>query len=320
MKKTKLNTIVTLALLVVTTFPFADHRTLNNGRIAEYTGSRDVGVVASGMWHLDKIHAYQAWATLPADKTVLVAVLDTGIDATHPDLAGKVVGAVNFSHSDTADDVNGHGTYLAGIIAAAANGAGATGLAYNASLLNVKVAGDDGIADQAALAEGIIWATDNGAQVINISITFNKPAAAVQGAIEYAWSKGVLIVAAAGNNYSTDPKYPAAYPGVIGVAATDQNDNIAKWSNTGDWVAVDAPGVGILSTLPHDGYGQKNGTSAATALVSGEAALLFTVATDSNGDGRVNDEIRQVIVAGTDAVADNGAGRINVLQAAKMTD
>src|SRR3989304_5801456 len=145
MRPNKLSAIAALALVAVIISPAAaDSRTINAGRIAEYTAPGQVAAAVGGRWDLDRIQAYQAWAALSPDKAVLVAVLDTGIDTAHPDLNGRVVDAVNFSRSETTNDANGHGTYLAGIIAAAANGGGAPGLAFNASLLNVKVAGDDG--------------------------------------------------------------------------------------------------------------------------------------------------------------------------------
>ena len=166
---------------------------------------------------------------------VLIAILDTGIDKTHIDLAGQVIASVNFTQSPTVDDIDGHGTHIAGIIGAIANnGAGIAGLAYNCSLMNVKVADDRGFVDAEVVAEGIVWAVDNGAKVINMSLTLTEPTQALEDAVDYAWSKGAILVAAAGNNGSLTPMYPAYYANCLAVTATNSNDLLALLSNYGD--------------------------------------------------------------------------------------
>ncbi len=268
-------------------------------------------------WHLKKIMADQAWKITVSDPGILVAVLDSGIDLNHEDLVGKVKKSVNFTSSPTEEDVYGHGTLIAGLIAASEkNLKGATGVAYHSSLLNVKVADDAGYTGPEEVAKGIIWAADNDADIINLSVVLTKPSPIVEEAVKYAWGKGCLIIAASGNNAGLRPMYPAAYQGVISVAATDQNDHLPKWSNRGQWTTVSAPGVDIYSTMPQDKYAQKSGTSFATALVSGEAALLFAVATDRNNNAYTNDDVRDIIESSTDAMASASAkGRINVLKA-----
>ena len=231
--------------------------------------------------------------------TVLVAVLDTGIDDSHEDLAGKVVAEKDFTGSQSAKDVNGHGTHVAGTIAATKdNGIGIAGLVPNAILLNVKVADDYGSCDAEAVARGIIWATDNGANVINVSLELGSPSDALALAVDYAWGHGAIIVAAAGNDASPNPVYPAFYAEAIAVGGVDKNDRIAPLSNYGYWVDVAAPGFEIYSTLPGDTYGFKSGTSFAAAQVSGLAAYLYNIAEDRNGDGRVNDEVKKAIESG----------------------
>ena len=269
-------------------------------------------------WYLPTIRAPQAWQITSGGSDVLVAVLDSGIDQTHKDLAGKVVASINFTQSPTVDDLYGHGTHIAGIIAAD-DDVGIVGLAYNCSLMNVKVCEDDGSCDSATVAEGIIWAVDNGAKVVNMSLTITKTSPILEDAVDYAWDKGAVVVAAAGNNYSSTPVYPAAYSNAIAVAATDKDDSVPGWSNRGDWISIGAPGVDIYSTLSSDSYGYKSGTSSAAALVSGEAALLFTIVTDSNGNGHVNDEVRHRIETNCDEVEIDGLarGRINLLKAAR---
>lgn len=236
-------------------------------------------------------------------------------------MKGKVVDRVNFTSSGGLD-VRGHGTFVAGIIAAGADNPGSPGLAYEAKLLDVKVAGDDGSTDARKVADGIIWAANRGAQVINISIVIDQQYAPLELAVDYAWKKGCVIVAAAGNGASSSPVYPAAYANVIAVAASDKNDDLANWSNRGDWVDVHAPGVDIYSTIPGNKYGTKNGTSFSTALVSGEAALLFTKAIDINNNSLFNDEVSNTILNNCDVTQglENTLKRINVYDAAKAAD
>lgn len=320
---------VKLGLLLLVTnfifgmiFPGSNVAERQMGRIADLPDGYVNAVSQSSSvkalpWYLQKIQAEKAWQKTAGGNDVIVAVLDTGIDQNHEDLAGKVIASINFGPSQTVNDVNGHGTLISGIIAASfENMKSATGVAYNSRLLNVKVTGDNGFVTPEAVAEGIVWAADHGANVINLSLTLGKPSEKVEKAVQYAWHKGCVIVAAAGNSGGVKPVYPAAYPNVIAVAATDQNDRMARWSNHGDWVGVSAPGTDIYSTLPGDRYAYKSGTSFAVPLVSGEAALLFVVAEDSNKNGSVNDEVMQAILSDTDARPDGqNAGRINVEKA-----
>ncbi len=273
-------------------------------------------------WHLSRVRASQAWQITSGSPDVIIAILDTGIDQNHKALANKVTTNINFTHSPTVDDVNGHGTHVAGIIGATIDDTtSVTGLAYNSSLMNVKVAEDDGRCNSATVAKGIIWAVDNGAQVINISLTFTEPSLDLKNAVDYAWYKGVIVIAAAGNNLGTTKVYPAAYPNVIAVAATDTYDRLAAWSNQGDWVSLGAPGVNIYSLLPDGEYGYANGTSMSAAIVSGEAALLFTTVTDTNDNDRINDEVYHRIENNWDVlqvdeqVDEHVKGRVNILKA-----
>lgn len=247
-------------------------------------------------WALDRLHLPHVWQVTLGSPEILVAILDTGIDRNHEDLAGKVVAEVNFSDSPVVDDLHGHGTHIAGIIAANAdNSLGIAGAAPSCLLMNVKVADDKGRCDAAAIAEGIVWSVDRGARVLNISLCVSELSKELEEAIIYAWSRGAVIVAAAGNNSSSVPQYPAYHPECIAVTATREDDSRAPLANYGDWVDVAAPGYQIYSTLPDNEYGYKTGTSQATAYVTGIAMLLYSIAVDSDGDGWVNDEVRAAI-------------------------
>lgn len=272
------------------------------------------------------IDAPEAWDITTGKPTVGVAVLDTGIDQDHEDLAGKITTNVNFTTSPTADDLFGHGTHVAGIIAAAGNnGKGIAGTAYNTSLMNVKVLDDTGSGYYSWVAEGIIWAADHGAKVINMSLGGAQPSRLLEQAVNYAWSKGAVLAAAAGNGGANRPTYPAAYKNCIAVAATDANDRKASFSNYGKWVSVGAPGVGIFSSLPNHpsvigdylkatNYGALDGTSVATPHVSGVAALVW-----ASRYGTSNLAVRKRIEGTADRIAGTRTywayGRVNAYNA-----
>ena len=240
---------------------------------------------------------------LPHDVTsigsqVIVAILDTGIDTEHEDLVGTVIGEVNLSESPLITDVHGHGTHIAGIIAASIdNTFGIKGIAQDCLLLSVKVADDKGRCIVSDLAEGIIWSVDRGAQIINISIEIREYSAALKDAIDYAWNNGAVIIAAAGNDSSDVPVYPAGYDNCISVTALTDETDLAPLANYGAWIDVAAPGYQIYSTLPGDTYGYKHGTSFATAYITGLAAELYPGIVDNNANGLVNDELRDLLIS-----------------------
>ena len=285
--------------------------------VAEAVGSPD-DPYFSLQWGLTKVEAPQAWETTTGSPSINIAVLDTGIDFDHPDLADKIISSIDFAYSSSVDDVYGHGTHVAGIAAALTNnGIGVAGLGYTSTIMNVKVLSDSGSGAYSWIASGIIWAADNGAEVINMSLGGSSASSTLEEAVNYAWSKGVVVVAAAGNSGSTTPMYPAYYTNCIAVAATDGNDARASWSNYGDWVDVAAPGVSIYSTHKNGTYVYKSGTSMASPHVAGLAGLVLTTVSDANGDGKLNDEVRSRIETNCDdiGVSGIGYGRINAAQA-----
>jgi serine protease len=232
-------------------------------------------------WSLTKLKADEAWKK-STGAGVTVAVIDTGVDARHPDLAGNVLNGYDATtdKAGPSSDGHGHGTHVAGTIAAVTgNGVGVSGTAPDVKILPVKVLGANGGGNMSDAAEGIIWATDNGAQVVNLSLGSTTKVTAVTNAIKYARSKGVTVIAAVGNaRTSGSPvSYPAADAGVIAVAATGADDRVAVYSTAGGFVDVAAPGTNILSTFPTSrgtGYKYMSGTSMAAPHVAAAAALL----------------------------------------------
>ncbi len=237
-------------------------------------------------WAFDAVDFESAWK-LSTGAGVTVAVVDTGVLGTHEDLAGSVLpgldlaaDASTYDHAGTGEvDPAGHGTHVAGIIAAHANnGVGIAGAAPGVKILPVRVLDASGSGSSSDVAEGIIWAADHGARVINLSLG-GGPSPGMQIAIQYALSKQVVTFAAAGNAYQdgNQPTYPAAYPEAVAVAAIDQSLNHASFSNTGSYVDVAAPGDLIWSTYGtgRSQYALMSGTSMATPYATATAALVL---------------------------------------------
>jgi thermitase len=230
------------------------------------------------------IKAPTAWEETKGREDIVVAVIDTGVDLSHPDLKNKIKNSgKDFVNGDNdATDDHWHGTFVAGIVGAQNdNGEGIAGVAWNCKILPVKVLDNTGNGSTDKVAQGIIWAADNGAAVINLSLGSETGTETLRLALKYAYEKGVAVVAAAGNT-GGNVLYPAAYDTyVLSVAATDYNDARAVYSNFGSRIDVAAPGVRILSTVPtwYFGpdflpYGYADGTSFAAPHVAGLAALL----------------------------------------------
>ncbi len=273
------------------------------------------------------IDAPEAWEIATGSSGIKIAILDSGIDLDHEDFVGKVTDIINFTDSPTKDDIYGHGTHVAGIAAANTNnGIGVAGVAPQSTLMNVKALADNGYGAYSWIVEGIIWATDNGADVINLSLGGPRKSEFLEDAVNYAWDNEVVIVAAAGNSANPSKTYPGYYENCIAVAATNNNDVKASFSSYGNWVDVAAPGENVYSTFPnHEFYLQTvygrslnydfgSGTSMSTPFVAGIAALVWDTEYGT-GAQSVRDRIEQT----ADAVSGTGSywtwGRVNACNA-----
>ncbi|MGV3719804.1 MAG: S8 family serine peptidase, partial [Actinomycetota bacterium] len=290
----------------------------------------------ANQWALPKIDADEAWGVWQPQSQVKIAIIDTGVDLTHPDLASVLArdgsGAVvsfnaqtNSTAPGAANDDNGHGTHCAGIAAGQINNArGIAGVGgWNPSvpgsngyikLLPVKVLDADGSGTDADVAEGIIWAADQGARVISMSLGGAGASTTLTNATNYARSKGCVVIGAAGNDGVSTKFYPAANTGVVSVGATDSSDRLASFSNWGTWVKVAAPGVDIYATYPGGRYTWMSGTSMAAPHVAGQAAAIL-----AQNPNLANTAVENAILDNADPYQDfngrllaTGAGRINV--------
>ncbi len=227
-------------------------------------------------WGLPRVGAPTAWG-VSTGAGVTVAVVDTGVELSHPDLQGRLLPGYDFINDDaTPNDDNGHGTRMSGIIAAAQdNGIGVSGVAPSAMLLPVKALDGQGQGPYSIVASGIVYAVDHGARVVNLSLAGAAQSGLLQDAIDYALAHDAVVVAAAGNFGSDLTVYPAALPGVVAVGAISASDTRWANSNYGSWVSVAAPGVEVATTTLAGGYSTSTGTSPAAAFGSGVFALLF---------------------------------------------
>lgn len=271
----------------------------------------------SNQYFLPKVSAPGAWDISQGNKDVVVAVLDTGV-APHKDVSAKYIDGYDFvDNDDSPIDGHGHGTFVSGVVAAVTNNnRGVAGSAPNVKIMPVKVLSDGGWGYYSWVASGIRWAADNGADVINMSLGGSSSSATLQQAINYAHSKGVTVVAAAGNSGSTHYSYPGACAYTIGVGATDSQDRKASFSNYGDWVDVMAPGVNIFSTRKGGSYGYWNGTSFSSPITAALASLIKSRNSNYNPD-----QIELVIEQTADDLGSPGKdiyfawGRVNFYQA-----
>ena len=273
-------------------------------------------------WGIDRIDAELAWS-VSTGIGVKVAVVDTGIDLNHPDLAANIKGGINtISPLKSPNDDNGHGSHVAGTIAGIDNTIGVIGVAPGASLYAVKVLGKSGSGWISDIIEGIDWCISNNINVINMSLGSSSDVQSFHDAIIAAYNAGIVIVAAAGNSGPGDNtvSYPGAYIEVIGVSATGSNDIIASFSSRGPQVDLAAPGMSIFSTVKGGGYATYSGTSMASPHVAGVAALVIAANTGISAPEVRNELTNTADNLGTDGW-DNlyGWGLVDAEQAATGT-
>lgn len=227
-------------------------------------------------WNLPAIETELGWKLTKGTKEVVVAVVDTGVQLNHPDLKGKLLTGHNaITNGSTPEDDVGHGTHVSGIIGALVNnGEGVAGISWYNKILPVKALDNSGAGTTYSVAEGIIWAADHGAKVINLSLGNYADSQFLHDAIKYAHDRDIVIVSAAGNDNTERPGFPAAYPEVIAVAATNASGEKASFSNYGDYIDVAAPGESIASTYPNSQYAALSGTSMASPHVAALAGLI----------------------------------------------
>ena len=297
-------------------------------------------------WGLLQIQAEDAWSHLGgAGPASLIAITDTGIDRNHSDLAaniwtnpGEIPGdgidndangyiddtwGWDFQNNDNDPfDDNLHGTLVSSVAAAVQDSTGVAGVCPWCQLVAVKVLGADGSGFLDTVANGIVYAADNGARVVNLSLGGAGGSQTLEDAVNHAWNKGALVVAAAGNDGADARLWPAAYPNSMAIASTNDQDFRSCFSNWGqDYISVSGPGESILGATPNQGYGTYSGTSLSTPHVSGLAGLLFSQAEADPAITRNNTDVRSLIEAsandlgpvGLDAYF--GTGRINALRA-----
>jgi subtilisin family serine protease len=315
-----------------------------NGRVRLLSAPNDPHF--PNQWNMRQVRAPEAWDVGTGGADVVVAILDSGIDSTHPDLAGRVVPGRNSRErsANTRDEI-GHGTQVAGIVGAAGNnGVGVAGMSWGVRLMPIKITDRYGEASVEAAADGIRWATENGARIINLSLGGLHDSRTLRLAVLDAWSRGVLLVAAAGNcgelasfreegcDTFNQPIYPAALSEVVAVGALGADDALAPYSNMGSYVRLAAPGgvgggaplehvistwpAGLTSPLDQPGYSFEVGTSMAAPHVSGAAALLW-----STNPTLSRDEVEAILLETADDLGPPGRddrfghGRLNVQRA-----
>jgi subtilisin family serine protease len=276
-------------------------------------------------WGVNKIDADLAWG-VSRGTGIEVSIIDSGIDMDHPDLIANLQGGINFVSKGAAwnpadptkwNDDNGHGTHVAGIVAAVDNNIGVIGVAPEAHLWAVKVLDRKGGGYVSDVIAGIKWSKDNGIQVINMSLGTSSDIQSLHDAVDAAYNAGIVIVAAAGNSGDGDGTtneviYPAKYSTVIAVAATSSDDSTPYWSAEGAEVEIAAPGVSIRSTWKSGGYDTISGTSMASPHAAGTVALLLNTTIPASYDTNIVNgmwdpaEVRAVLIQTADDLGTSG--------------
>ena len=281
----------------------------------------------AGQWHLDQVRADLAWAFTRGDPAVKVAVVDSGIDADHPDRPANLIVGPSFAGAPLGDR-DGHGTLVAGTIASPINRLGTVGVAPEATVMSLKVDDAEGAIRVFDVYQAIVWAADNGANIVNVSLGLPEDSPPLREAVEYARARNVLVVAAAGNSGGDGNPviYPAGYAGVLAVGATTADGQRAPYSQAGPQISLVAPGGsggegypgGVLGPMPGGGSGRIAGTSVAAPIVSAAAALVWSADRSLTAEQvrrRLEDSAADVGVPGRDP--ETGAGLVDVGRAVR---
>lgn len=285
----------------------------------DYVTPNDPGF--ANQWHLAKIAAPYAWSYTKGSNTVIVAVLDTGVDSAHPDLANKLVAGWNFyNNNNNTMDLLGHGTAVAGTIAAYTNNQlGVSSIAWDCMIMPIRIGDEQGYATYSAAANGLIWSSDRGARVANISYRMSE-SSTIASAAKYFQDRGGVVTISAGNQSTFISN--ADNPYVLTVSATTSSDALASFSNTGNIIDISAPGAIILTTvLPTNNnyYGYVSGTSFSAPVVAGVAALVISAKPSLSGA-----QVQEIIMKSADDLGNQGWdpvygwGRVNAKRAVEM--
>jgi subtilisin family serine protease len=273
----------------------------------------------SKQWYLKKIQMPKAWDITKGSSKVTVAVIDDGVQTNHPEFKGKIIRPYDIVYNSSYISPGDHGTHVAGIIAASMNTTGITGVAPNVKIMPINVfMGSNTNANY--IADAIIYAVNNGANVINLSLGSPDYSYIIDYATSYAVSEGILVIAAAGNSDTYIPMYPAALSNVLAVSATDKNDRITSFSNYGSYIDFSAPGQDIYSTMTRSSYGNMSGTSMAAPVVSGVSALVL-----SKNSFLTPSQVASILRKSIDDLGSKGwdhfygYGRVNAYKALKNT-
>jgi type VII secretion-associated serine protease mycosin len=272
-------------------------------------------------WNLPVIDTEEGWTLSRGKKSVTIAVIDSGVDLNHPDLVHRLQTGYNvLAENNIPEDDNGHGTHVAGIIASEPNNhEGVAGITWFNRVMPIKALNADGYGTSFDVAKGIRWAVDHGAKVINLSLGNYQPSTVLEEAIRYAYSHDVVLVAASGNDSTSQPSFPAAYPEVISVGAVNPDLSFATYSNYGNYLDVVAPGTNIASTFSQHRYAALSGTSMAAPHVTALAGLIRSI-----NPHLTNDDVKQIIINTATDLGNNGKdpyygyGLINVYRALEL--
>ena len=255
----------------------------------------------NSQYYLRETNVTKAWNATVGDPSLLIGVLDTGIDASHPDLKGKIIGGFNTNGNDLKDEV-GHGTEVAGIIAANTNNdQGIAGITWNTKVLSLRITDEFGQARVSTVVHALEEAYNKGVKIVHVSLSTNQFSQTLKDAIKETQDRGILVVSTSGNTGIQELRYPAAFDGVIGVGAVDENKQLESYSTIGEHVKLVAPGSFIYTTSTGSSYDHVTGTSFAAPQVTGAVALLLSITPNLTSN-----EVKEILFNSTEDLGNTG--------------